>query len=252
MCPQETCGSEWAQGCLGRDQERRGTLAVPEEFGGAITLIPREHRHAVNSGESDPPRPKRAPIPATAHPCHPRPRTPGSMLPLGQCRAPSPPLGTSRNARGTVGRIVDSVPADSGAPRPGPAPPATDAQDLADPAPPHPRGLPDASPDPSRPTPDPFAPKAQSRSESREHAALPRKSAGVKICALSAAGETWIRHKAGQLERNLRVRTVPGKRVRTRGERHVVASALCRRIGDSAEGLEVSFAALLSLSVLNC
>ncbi|TEA39196.1 hypothetical protein DBR06_SOUSAS7610021, partial [Sousa chinensis] len=38
----ETCSLEWVQGCLGCSQERRGTLAVPEEFGDAITR-PREH-----------------------------------------------------------------------------------------------------------------------------------------------------------------------------------------------------------------
>lgn len=89
------------------------------------------------------------------------------------------------------------------------------------PRPPRPRGLPDAPPDPLRPAPHPLAPEAQGRSSSREHATLPRRPAGVEICALSAAEETSVRHKAGHLERDVRVRTVPGKPVRTTRERRL-------------------------------
>lgn len=103
MCPQETCGSEWFQRCFGRAQEKRGTLVVPEEFGGAITLTLGEHSQAENSGGSDRPRPRRSPTLTAAHPHRPSPGTQGSMLPPGQRRAPSLPPGSSARGGGGDG-----------------------------------------------------------------------------------------------------------------------------------------------------
>lgn len=100
MCPQETCGTEWVQGCLGRAQERRGDLCSSREIrslnhsdpwrtppGWALCGV-----RPVQTQPDD--HPRRGP------PCRPLSRTPGSMLPPDQHRAPRPPPGTSRTRGG--------------------------------------------------------------------------------------------------------------------------------------------------------
>lgn len=160
-----------------------GTLAVPEEFGGAITLSAGEHRQAERSVGWDQPRPRRTTTPAAAHPCRARPRTPGSMLPQAsakppvQRREPREHAGDGegdswqgRRLRTCPARGSEATSGPNGKRRPRPcrsrpAPPG--------PAPPGPYGLPDAPSDPSRPNPDPLAPEAQRRSGSREHSTFP-------------------------------------------------------------------------------
>ena len=122
----------------------------------------------------------------------------------------------------------------SGAPRPAPGP-TGDRRPSPSGGPPRPHGLPAVPPDPCRPVPGPLAAEAQRRSGSGEHPILSRRPVRVKYCALSAAEKTSIRHKAGHLERNMRVRTVHGKPIRTTGERRAVASDLCRQRVDSTE-----------------
>nr|XP_031323183.1 uncharacterized protein LOC116157531 [Camelus dromedarius] len=92
---QETCSSKWAQGCLGRSQEWRGTLAVSEELGGTSTPTPGEHRQARALGRVGPAQtqagahPAAAPIPAARAP---RPRL---RLRPGRAPSPSAPPGAS-------------------------------------------------------------------------------------------------------------------------------------------------------------
>lgn len=196
-----------------------------------------------SSGGSDQPRRRGRPPPPRPTPADPRPAHPAPGRALGERRVPRAQPGASRTRWGRR-QFPGSPPpylSCQGLRARLRAPPKTDAQALAGarPArkgcPPRPHGLPAVPPDPCRPVPGPLAAEAQRRSGSGEHATLPRRPARVKYCALSAAEKTSIRHKAGHLERNKRVRTVHGKPIRTTGKRRAVASDLCRQRVDSPE-----------------
>lgn len=157
MCPQETCGSEGVQGCLGRAQGRkeRGPLQF-RRSSEARSLRPPKNRADGALCRRGQPRRRRTPTPPRPSPVPPAPH-PGLQAAPRPAPTPRPAPGnladTPGSAEETVGRVAACVPVRSGAPRPAPAPPASDAQDRAGPAPPRPArvGCPTRRPTPLGP-----------------------------------------------------------------------------------------------------
>lgn len=216
------------------DAPRKGGRPPPlRRNSGTQPLRPREHTaRRKSAGGSDRPRIRQAPTPPRPTPTVPAPHTGLHAAPQPSPAQPStgPPVRRREPSEHAGGRRRRRL---AGWPppylscqglrarlRPHHRRPTPESLPVA-PRPPRPRGLPDAPPDPLRPAPHPLAPEAQGRSSSRKHATLPGRPAGVENCALSAAEETSVRHKAGHLERDVRVRTVPGKPVRTTRERRL-------------------------------
>lgn len=162
MCPQETCGSEGVQGCLGRAQGRkeRGPLQF-RRSSEARSLRPPKNRADGALCRRGQPRRRRTPTPATALACAPRPapRAPGrSQASADPAARPRQPRGHARvgGGGGGQGRRLRTCPVRGSAPGSGPTGERRPRPSRSRPAPPRPRGLPDAPSDPSRPTPHPF------------------------------------------------------------------------------------------------